>query len=395
MMEDLLQSKFVSCAILGTLQKYYRRVQGDKFLQLRGFNARYAAGMSSNGFQTVVRTMFDLLEKKSEGSITLNREYVVQLKTHFGPVSVAKLTHLNPTQHSLRKEMLSADLCEQWIPKKLEVDGDGQCIFCHPSTSALDFMSCVKCIAYGVSSMREKMASRFTKCQIPGVRNLNIKLGGDGAQRTNKQAATQIRLLGTDFKALLNTRSALINIMQFGSNVSEGHLDVRRDLRLISNILRLQKERPLDYVVNVYPNTKTEQNTGEEYREEGNPPVAGEQYAFSLWMNQDLAFLQKVMGSTGPQGVESCDVARIPKAHVGEPLLFTVVNPQDVNDFGRERFLNVISNVVKPEVTNKKYDGVFSLERNMMSRLLKDCNADFYEAVNAGMHAQRTLQLEK
>ena len=89
-------------------------------------------------------------------------------------------------------------------------------------------MSCVKCIAiaYGVSSMREKMASRFIKCQIPGVRNLNIKLGGDGAQRTNKQAATQIRLLGTDVKALLNTRSALINIMQFGSNVSEGHLDV-------------------------------------------------------------------------------------------------------------------------------------------------------------------------
>ena len=153
-MEELLQSKFVSCAILGTLQKYYRRVQGDKFLQLRGFNARYAAGMSTNGFQIVVRTMFDLLEKKSEGSITLNREYVVQLKTHFGPVSVAKLTHSNPTQRSLRKEMLSAALCEQWIPNKLEVDGDGQRIFCHPSTSALDFMSCVKCIAYGVSSMR-------------------------------------------------------------------------------------------------------------------------------------------------------------------------------------------------------------------------------------------------
>ena len=35
-MEDLLQSKFVSCAILGTLQKYYRRVEGDTFLQLRG-----------------------------------------------------------------------------------------------------------------------------------------------------------------------------------------------------------------------------------------------------------------------------------------------------------------------------------------------------------------------
>ena len=393
MLENFLLSPEISSIILGMLQQPFKNISNDKFLQLRCFTARYNAGMSTNGMKRVIQKKYDLVSKKSLGKISVNREFIVQLTSDFGKVSVAKLMHSTETQRHLRKLLLES--CKEWVPKRMEFRDDGAPMFVHPSTYAFDFLSCVKSIIYGVASSAGSFTTRFTTSSVEGVQNINLKLGGDGTQRTRKQAATQVRLMSPDIPTLFGERNDLVNLMQFGANVSEAHKDVQADLRAICEILRKQKENPLDYVVTVYPNSKTEQNIGEQYTEVGNPPVLPERFSWTLWMNQDLSFLAKLMGSTGAGGLEPCDVAHIPKAHAGEPLVFPCVDPNDPNDFGRKRFLHVLSTVVKPAVTNKKFDAVFASEKGMTSRLVKYYDAEFYEGVNREMNEQRALELAK
>ena len=62
--------------------------------------------------------------------------------------------------------------------------------------------------------------TRFTTSSVEGVRNINLKLGGDEIQRIRKQAATQVRLMSPDIPTLFGERNDLLNLMQFGANVS-------------------------------------------------------------------------------------------------------------------------------------------------------------------------------
>ena len=65
--------------------------------------------------------------------------------------------------------------------------------------------------------------TRFTTSSVEGVRNINLKLGGDEIQRIRKQAATQVRLMSPDIPTLFGEKSDLLNFMHFGANVSDAH----------------------------------------------------------------------------------------------------------------------------------------------------------------------------
>ena len=57
--------------------------------------------------------------------------------------------------------------------------------------------------------------------------------------------------------------------------------------------------------------------------------------------------------------------------------------------------MHVLSTVVKPSVTNKRFDTVFASEKEMASRLVKYYDAEFYKAVNREMNEQQMVELKK
>ena len=57
--------------------------------------------------------------------------------------------------------------------------------------------------------------------------------------------------------------------------------------------------------------------------------------------------------------------------------------------------MHVLSTVVKPSVTNKRFDAAFASEKGKASRLVKYYDAEFYKAVNREMNEQRAVELKR
>ena len=180
-------------------------------------------------------------------------------------------------------------------------------------------------------------------------------------------------------------------------NISEGHRHVRRNMDIVSDLLIKNKEHPDLYAQTVYPNTLCEGNIGPNFSEQGHPPVPPEVYAWDGVLNMDLSYMSKFMGSTGAGGTYPSDVAPIQKRWNGEPLLFCVKDPNNPNDLGRQRFLHVMSSIVKPYITNvnPQFDAVFASEQGMLSRLIKYYDANDYAEINADMSAERERKAQE
>ena len=78
-----------------------------------------------------------------------------------------------------------------------------------------------------------------------------------------------------------------------------------------------------------------------------------------------------------------------------ESLLFCVKDPNNPNDLGLQRFLHVMSSIVKPYVTNPQFDAVFVSEQGMLSRLIKYYDANDYAEINADMSAERERKAQE
>ena len=100
-----------------------------------------------------------------------------------------------------------------------------------------------------------------------------------------------------------------MNFLQFGSNVTESHGDVRTDLQYISEIWDQNAARPEQFQVTAYPGCYSEQNIGVAFRPEGVPPVPGQSFGWIDSAANDLRTNQKLVGTTGVQGTAPCEVA--------------------------------------------------------------------------------------
>ena len=269
----------------------------------------------------------------------------------------------------------------------------GQPLFCHKSTHAVNFMDCVQRMASGVAMAAQTRKSRFSKSRLPNCKNMIVRLSFDFCQRRRKQGATQVRIMAPEVPSVV--REPIVNFLQFGSNVTESHRDVRTDLQYISEIWDQNAARPEQFQVTAYPGCYSEQNIGVAFRPEGVPAVPGQSFGWIGFVVNDLSANQKLLGTTGVQGTDPCEVARISKVDLPNPAVFPCVDPSLPNDAGRQAFVSVMLEIVKPEVKNPKYNLLFSSEREITRNLRQYYDRAFYNNVNTEMESERRKILTK
>ena len=342
----------------------------------------------------------------------MSREHILSVKYRNRKVKLAKVFMQQASLDRLRKHLLNSKsgICREWVPCEVPEYVGLSRSFSSQTSFALEVNSVVQSIAYGYRTLvkNPEWAKQEVKLNSPvaGCHQMLLKFHCDSGTSTRYDESSFCDVECVHeviiFKYIVNrkanitkndahcgnligaSRLEIVSRVQFISRVGESHEDAMSNMRHVSDWMEQNEKKPFEFVV--YPGSLNEQNVGDDFSAAGDG-IEAERVTVDPYLNGDLRGLHYCHGALQPGARRCCLMGDYNDTNMGDPWVWIFVDKHNINDEGREDFLKIMTEEVKPYVlAHERYGVLFDgNDKSIMDQCLNFWDWETYCSFNTNM----------